>query len=405
MLPHRSRQLSRRLFFRHLSASPLVAGWAATSSVSGADKLITAPQEAINIFDLEAVARRTLSPAHWAYLETGVDDDLTVKENIQGFRHFQIRPRPFADVSRIDTAVELFGQKFASPILLAPVGNQRAFHEEADLASARAARVRGHQFILSTYASYHVSDVAKAFGGPLWFQLYPTDDWDVTVQLIRRAEDAGSSVLILTVDTPAGSNRETMRRGGNQASQECRVCHQPGLQAFLKRHPIYRDIDSSRVRSGVRAYTWEFVDRVRQATRLKFLVKGVVTGEDAADCVRHGIDGIIVSNHGGRQLESLLSTIEALPEVVQAAAGKIPVLVDGGVRRGTDVFKALALGAKAVAIGRPYLWGLAAFGQPGVERVLELMQAELVQVMRLAGTPAIRDIGPGFVRRRSAWEE
>jgi len=402
MLVHVSRRLSRRRFLRHLGASPLLAAWAADSGAPAGDKLVASPQEAINIFDLEAVARRNLSPAHWAYLETGVDDDLTVKANAEGFRRFQIRPRPFADVGRIDTSIELFGQRFASPIMLAPVGNQRAFHEEADLASARAARARGHQFIISTYASYHVSEVAQAFGGPLWFQLYPTDDWDVTVQLIRRAEDAGSSVLILTVDTPGGSNRETMRRGGNQANPECRVCHQPGLQAFLKRHPIYRDIDSSRVRSGVRPYTWDFVDRVRQATRLRFVVKGVVTGEDAEDCVRHGVDGIIVSNHGGRELESLLGTIEALPEVVQAAAGRIPVLVDGGVRRGTDVFKALALGARAVCIGRPYLWGLGAFGQPGVERVLELMQGELVQVMRLAGTPAVRDIGAGFVRRRPA---
>ncbi len=401
MAPHSFRQLSRRRFFRHLSASPLFAAWQAASDPGG-DKLIASPQEAINIFDLERVARHTLSPAHWAYLETGVDDDLTVKANAAGFRRFQIRPRPFADVSRIDAGVELFGRRLASPILLAPVGNQRAFHEEADLASARAARARGHQFIISTYASYHVRDVAQAFGGPLWFQLYPTDDWEVTVQLIRRAEEAGSSVLILTVDTPGGSNRETMRRGGNQAGPECRVCHEPGLQAFLKRHPIYRDIDSSRVRSGVRSYTWDFVDRLRRATPLKFVLKGVVTAEDAEDCLRHGVDGIIVSNHGGRELESLLSTIEALPEVVQAASGKIPVLVDGGVRRGTDVFKALALGAKAVCIGRPYLWGLAAFGQPGVERILELMQAELVQVMKHAGTPRISDIGAGYVRRRPA---
>lgn len=402
MFQHVPPRLSRRRFFRHLGASPLLAAVAGTSGSPSGEKLIASPPEAINIFDLEAVARRTLSPAHWAYLETGVDDDLTVKENVQGFRRFQIRPRPFADVSRIDTSIELFGQRYRSPIMLAPVGNQRAFHEEADLASARAARARGHQFIVSTYASYHVSDIAKAFGGPLWFQLYPTDDWDVTVQLVRRAEDAGSSVLILTVDALGGSNRETVRRGGNQASQECRICHQPGLQAFLKRHPIYRDIDSSRVRSGVRPYTWDFVDRVRNATSLKFMVKGVVTGEDSEDCVRHGVDGIIVSNHGGRELESLLSTIEALPEVVQGAGGKIPVLLDGGVRRGTDVFKALGLGAKAVAIGRPYLWGLGAFGQPGVERVLELMQAELVHVMKQAGTPAIRDIGPDFVRRRPA---
>jgi (S)-2-hydroxy-acid oxidase len=364
------------------------------------ERLIASPQEAINIFDFMPVAQKKMSPAHWAYLQTGVDDDLTVKANEDGFKLYQIRPRPFVDVERIDTSLELLGQHFRSPIMLAPVGNQKAFHEEADLAAARGARVRGHQFIVSTYASYHITDVAQAFDGPVWFQLYPTNEWDVTLQLIRRAEEAGSAVLMVTVDTPGGSNRETMRRGGNQSSRECRVCHQPGLQAFLKRHPIYRDIDSSRVRSGVRSYTWDFLDRVRQATRMKFVLKGVMTGEDAQECVGHGVDAIIVSNHGGRELESLLGTIEALPEVVQAVGGKIPVLLDGGIRRGTDVFKALALGAQAVCIGRPYLWGLGAFGQPGVERILELMQAELTQVMKLAGAPAIPAIGPGFVRRR-----
>lgn len=389
---------SRRRFLRHVLASPLAAH--AFALDAGEQPRIASPKEAINIFDFIPVARGKMLPAHWAYLETGVDDDLTVKANIEGFRRYQIRPYPFADVGRIDTSLELFGRKLRSPILLAPVGNLRAFHEEADLACARAAAARGHQFIVSVYSSCHPHEIAQAYGGPLWFQLYPTDNWDVTVALIRRAEAAGSEVLLVTVDTPGGSNRETLRRAGNQRSPECRPCHEPGLHAFLKRHPIYRDIDVTRVTSGVRPYTWDFLDRVHEATRMRFVIKGVMTAEAARECVAHGADAIIVSNHGGRELESLLGAVEALEEVVAAVGGKIPVLLDGGIRRGTDVFKALALGARAVGIGRPYLWGLGAFGQEGVERILELMQAELAGVMRLAGTPTLAAITPRFVRRQ-----
>lgn len=390
---------SRRRFLRHVLASPLVAHREALSA--GEQRRIASPKEAINIFDFIPVAREKMLAAHWAYLETGVDDDLTVKANLEGFRRYQIRPYPFADVAGIDTSLELLGRKLRSPILLAPVGNLRAFHEEADLACARAAAARGHQFIVSVYSSYHPEQIARAFGGPLWFQLYPTDNWDVTVQLIRRAEAAGSEALLVTVDTPGGSNRETLRRAGNQRSPECRPCHEPGLHAFLKRHPIYRDIDVARVKSGVRSYTWDFLDRVRETTRMRFVIKGVMTAEAARECVAHGADAIIVSNHGGRELESLLGAVEALEEVVAAVEGKIPVLVDGGIRRGTDVFKALALGARAVGIGRPYCWGLGAFGQEGVERILELMQAELAGVMRQAGAPTLAAITLRFVRRRT----
>jgi len=391
---------SRRRFLRHVLASPLIAH--SLGLGAEAERRIASPKEAINIFDFIPVAQQNMLAAHWAYLETGVDDDLTVKANVEGFRRYQIRPYPFADVSRIDTTLELFGRKLRSPILLAPVGNLGAFHEEADVACARAAAARGHQFSVSVYSSRHPQEIAEAFGGPLWFQLYPTDNWEVTVQLIRRAEAAGAEVLLVTVDTPGGSNRETLRRAGNQRNPECRVCHEPGLHAFLKRHPIYRDIDVAKVTSGVRSYTRDFLDRVHETTRMRFVIKGVMTAEAARECVAHGADAVIVSNHGGRELESLLGAVEALEEVVQAVGGKIPVLMDGGIRRGTDVFKALALGAKAVGIGRPYVWGLGAFGQEGVERVLELLSAELAGVMKQAGAASLAAIGPQFVRRRPA---
>ena len=254
--------------------------------------------------------------------------------------------------------------------------------------------------ILSTLTSHHVHDVAKEYGQPLWFQLYPTNAWDVTQQLIERAERAGCPVLVLTADNPTRSNREMQKRAGNKIQKQCQACHETGLQAYFREHAMFDGIDFSQVRSHLHPITWDLVDQIREVTQMKLVIKGVVTPEDAELCVRHGIDGIVVSNHGGRQVESLLSTIEVLPEVVKAINGKMPVLIDSGFRRGTDVFKALALGASAVCIGRPYVWGLGAFGQAGVERVLELIQAELVVNMKMAGTTDISKITPDFIRSR-----
>jgi isopentenyl diphosphate isomerase/L-lactate dehydrogenase-like FMN-dependent dehydrogenase len=204
---------------------------------------------------------------------------------------------------------------------------------------------------------------------------------------------------VLTVDSPVSSNREFLNRRYPKTLPQCRACHGPTLQHFLKEHAMFERIDTSRIETFHHPFTWDLIDRIRKATRMKLVAKGVVAAEDAALCVKHGLDGIIVSNHGGRQEESLMGTLEALPEVVDAVAGRLPVLMDGGIRRGTDIFKALALGAKAVCIGRPYLWGLGAFGQPGVERVLDLLRAELITTMKMVGTPTIGHITPASVRR------
>ncbi len=420
-----SRQsLSRRLFLQHLRASPLYAYFAMQagspvapnsagfSSILGlnaafaasppGEAKIAGPAEALNVFDFVPVARQNMSVPHFTYLMTGVDDNLTRKANRQGFGYFQIRPRRFVDVENIDTSVELFGERLSSPILLAPAGSQRAFHDEGEIATAKGAAAKGHQMILSTVSNHHVADVAKAHQKPLWFQLYPTSEWEVTRALVQRAEDAGCTVLAITADSPVLSNREMLWRIGNKERPECMACHSPrGPESISRRH-MFDGIDLSGMRSFHRSITWDLIDKIRQTTRMRIVIKGVMTAEDAELCVKNGIEGIIVSNHGGRQLESLLSTIEVLPEVVNAVQGKIPVLIDGGFRRGTDVFKALAIGADAVCIGRPYLWGLGAFGQPGVERILELMQAELVMTMRLAGTTSLDAITPAFVRKRPA---
>ncbi|HXL74952.1 MAG TPA: alpha-hydroxy acid oxidase, partial [Burkholderiales bacterium] len=265
---------------------------------------------------------------------------------------------------------------------------------------ARAAKAGNHLLILSTSASTSVEDATKARGAPIWFQLYASPSWDVARALIKRAEAAGCPVLVVTVDRVAGRNQETLFRLRREDTRNCQDCHQPGIVARARRRPNYDGIDLSRMTSMESAnMTWDFFKRVRDITRMKILVKGILAHEDATLCVENGLDGMIVSNHGARGEDSGRSTIDALPEIVEAVRGRIPVLVDSGFRRGTDIVKGLALGASAVCVGRPYLWGLGAFGQPGVERVLELLRIELQAAMQQCGARSLRELTPAFVRR------
>ena len=394
----------RRRFLTFLAGSPLlglsVPAWLEAAAGAGEvprGRLIAAPDEALNVFDFEAAARDKLPAAHFGYLATGVDDDATLRANREGFARFQIRPRRLVDVASVDTSVELFGTTWKSPIVLAPAGGQKAFHADGEIAVAKAAGARGHLQILATGATSSVEDVRAAHGGPIWFQLYPTDTWRITQALIKRAEGAGCPVLVLTVDLPAGRNTETERRFARADPRQCGSCHQPGLPGYVRRRPMFDGLDLTGVSLSSPRLTWDVVRRLRDGTRMKLVLKGIETREDADLCVRHGVDGIIVSNHGGRAEESGRSTVECLPEVVDAVRGRMPVLVDGGFRRGTDVFKALALGAKAACIGRPYLWGLAAFGQPGVDRVLEILDREFQLMMRHAGVTSLARLDRTFV--------
>ncbi|HXA36421.1 MAG TPA: alpha-hydroxy acid oxidase [Steroidobacteraceae bacterium] len=343
--------------------------------------------------DFEPLARAALPPAHFGYLTTGVDDDRTVSINHEAFSLVEIRSSRFVDVSHLDMSIRLFGVRWPSPVYLSAVSAQRAFHPDAELGLARAAATRSALLMLSNAASTAVEPVTEARGGPVWMQLYPTDDWTVTTGLVRRAQRAGCPAIALTVDNMPGRNNETLQRAMRLDTRQCTLCHIGNSHDFVRKAPAYAGLDVSKVKEHTpSSMTWEFLDRLRQLVSVKLLVKGIVTGEDAERCVAHGVDGIIVSNHGGRNEETLRSTLECLPEVVRAAGGKVPVLVDGGVRRGTDVFKALALGATAVGIGRPQAWGLAAFGQPGVEAVLDIYTRELSTIMRQAGTPSIAAI-------------
>jgi isopentenyl diphosphate isomerase/L-lactate dehydrogenase-like FMN-dependent dehydrogenase len=386
-----SRLTARRQFLRFLAASPLL-------SMRGQEAgLIAAPGQALDVFDFEAAARKAIPPAHFGYLTTGVDDDRTLRENHEAYSRIRLRPRRLVDVSHIDPGIDLFGTKWPTPVFLCPCGSQKAFHPEGELAVARAGATRKTLQLLSTVTTVSVEEVTRAAGRPIWQQLYPTSRWAVTETLVRHAEAAGCPALVITVDLTTGRNTETATRYRALDSRQCATCHKAGT--FSGRKPMFDGVDTTGLRVYSATFTWDSIRRIRAITRMKILLKGIEIAEDAKLAVDHGVDGLIVSNHGGRAEESGRATIDCLPEVVEAVRGAMPVLIDGGIRRGTDIFKALALGARAVGIGRPYLWGLGAFGQPGVERVLDILRAELELVMAQCGTRSIDEITPAHVLR------
>jgi len=334
-------------------------------------------------------------------MASGIDDEVTLRANREGFLKFQLRPRRLVDVSKVDMSVELLGVKYPTPIIIAPVGGQRSFHPEGELAVAKAAKAGDHLQILSTSTNTGVEDVTAARGAPLWYQLYATNKWDVAKAMVARAENAGCLAIAVTVDRSGGRNQETLFRLIPTDSRNCNACHERGsLATNMKRRAMYQGLDlSGLTHTQSSAMTWDFLKRLRDATKMKIVIKGILAHEDAVLAADAGIDAIIVSNHGARSEDSGRSTIDALPEIVEAVRGRIPILVDSGFRRGTDIVKALCLGASAVCVGRPYIWGLGAFGQPGVERVLELLRVELHAAMQQVGAPTIKHLVPNMVRR------
>jgi 4-hydroxymandelate oxidase len=283
-----------------------------------------------------------------------------------------------------------------------PTGGNKFFHPDGEVAVAKASRGGNHLQILSTSSNDSVEDVTKARGAPIWFQLYASPRWEVAQALIKRADAAGCPVLLVTVDRVAGRNQETLFRLMRTDTRECSGCHdRSSFAARSVRRHNYDGIDLTGVIGGGESsnLSWETVKRMRDITRMKIVLKGIVTAEDAELAVQNGIDGILISNHGGRGEDNGRSTIDALPEIVAAVKGRIPVIVDSGFRRGTDAVKALAMGAQAVGIGRPYLWGLGAFGQEGVERVLEIVRTETRAAMQQCGVRSVKELNPSFVRR------
>ncbi len=413
---------TRRGFLRYLAGTPLLAGagvsgWPFDESagnrfddelfatlvqfVSEQGRVVYAPDQAVSIFDFEATARTNVPQSHFGYIATGVDGEATLRANREAIARVQLRARRLVDVSEIDMSTEIFGRRWETPIVIQPCGSQKAVHPEGEVAVARAARARGHLQMLSTVTTSSVEEVNEARGEPVWYQLYPTKEWRITEALLRRAERAGCPVAVLTVDNPVGGNRETSRRASLADPRDCSLCHVPDgeFADYVRRKPMFDGLDLEGVDTGVGkpSATWGFVDRLKDTIGMKLVLKGIVTREDAELCIEHGVDGIVVSNHGGRNPPSGRGTIESLPEVVDAIAGRIPVIVDGGFRRGSDMLRALALGADAVGIGRPYLWGLGAFGEAGVDAVLRMLTDELRQSMQLVGAPSLKVLNRSFV--------
>ena len=418
--------IARRQFLRFLASSPLLTAAGAGAIFSelaagsdqalaqsydvlrgsrralGPDGIITAPGDALDVFEFEPAARKALlsqsaplgsAPAHFGYLQSGVDGDVTRDANHTAYANYNIRVKRLIDARKVDTSVNIFGETWNSPIFICPVSSLGAFDPEAGVAVARAAGKRNQQMMLSTVDNASIVDVNKAHGKPAWFMLYPTDDWSVTQQLVQRAESAGSPTIVLTVDRQGGRNTETVFRARREDERDCTGCHTPGFTNEVSRKANFSGINVSKVTNlyGT-GMTWDFIDRLRGTVKGKLVLKGIMTGADAKQALSHGVDAILVSNHGGRAEESGQATIGVLVEVVDAVNGRVPVMVDGGVRRGTDVLKALALGASAVGIGRPYVWGLASFGEPGVDRVLQILDDEFITIMRQVGALNVKQI-------------
>jgi len=377
---------ARREFLRFLAASPF--------ALAQEPNAITSAKDALNVMDFEPLAHKALPPAHWGYMTTGVDDDLTLRANRDAMAHYQLRARRLTGVSKVDLRTEVFGATWDMPIYVSAVGHQKQFHPQGELATARAAKAQRAVQMLSTVSNNSVEDVAKALGAPPWYQLYMPSTWEETEKMVRRVEAAGCTMMAWTIDVLAGRNTETATRFARTDTRDCLSCHvaNPIGGSMAKRNqtkPMFAGLSGEMSPQGA---DWTYVDRLKKMTKMKLVLKGIDTGEDARLAREHGADGVVVSNHGGRAAETGRGTMDILPEVVDAVGSQIPVFVDGGFRRGTDVFKALAIGARAVGIGRPYIWGLSAFGQAGVERVLEILRAELTLTMRQCGIASVAQV-------------
>jgi 4-hydroxymandelate oxidase len=399
---------SRRRFLQFLAASPLFASGAVAEGLRPSDpaewaprdldRLIAEPAQALDVFDFEPVMKKNVPPAHFGYMATGTDDEVTLRANREAFRNFRLRPRRLVDVSKIDMSTELFGVKYDSPIVVAPTGSNRAFHPDAEIAVAKAAKAGNHLQMLSTVATTSIEDAIAARGAPVWFQLYTTQRWEVAEGLVRRAEAAGAPAIAVTLDVRTPAKWGTFVRLRRTDTRDCGGCH--GLNDYLSRKPNFAGIDLGGVSSTVVTnLNWDLIKRLRDTVKVKLVLKGILAFEDAKLAADSGIDAIVVSNHGGRVEDGVGATIDVLPEIVDAVGGRMPILIDSGFRRGSDIVKALAMGAQAVCIGRPYLWGLGAFGQPGVERVLGILRNETRVAMQQLGAPSLKDLTSAMVRR------
>jgi 4-hydroxymandelate oxidase len=349
------------------------------------------PAEPVNVRDYERLAEERLDAGAFGYFAGGSGDEWTLGENVAAFGRWQLRPRVLVDVGSVTTETTVVGQKVSMPVLVAPTAFQRLAHPDGELATARGAAAAGTVMCLSTLASLSPAELAAAApGGPRWFQLYWPRDRGFTQELLAGVVEAGFSALVLTVDFPAAGRRERDIRASFRLPADLPLPNVPvGLGTGDFHAALGEVVDPT--------LTWRDLEWLRSVCALPLIVKGVLTAEDTLLALEHGAAGIVVSNHGGRQLDGVPASLDALPEVVEAASGRAEVLLDGGVRRGADVAKALALGAQAVLVGRAVIWGLAVAGEEGVRDVLELLRAEVALALTFLGCASPAEVGSAHV--------
>ncbi|XP_057505229.1 peroxisomal (S)-2-hydroxyacid oxidase GLO4-like [Actinidia eriantha] len=346
-------------------------------------------EEPVNIKEFQELARKSLPKMYFDFFNGGAEDQHTLRENVEAFRSITMRPRILVDVSRIDMSTTILGYHTSSPIMIAPTAMHKLAHPEGEIATARAAAACNTIMALSYSSTCTVEEVASSCNAVRFFQLYVYKRRDITAVLVQRAEANGFKAIMLTVDTPRLGRREADIKNRMTAP---RLKNFEGLLSVEVASDKGSNLEAFAAATLDPSLCWKDIEWLRSVTSLPILIKGVLTPEDAIKAVEAGIAGIVVSNHGARQLDYSPATITVLEQVVHAVGGKIPVLFDGGVRRGTDVFKALALGAQAVMVGRPIIFGLAAKGEHGVRRVIEMLKDELELTMALSGCPTVKDI-------------
>lgn len=356
--------------------------------------------ELLKLRDFEAAAAERLSAAALGYYRSGADEEITLVENEAAWQRLQIHPRVLVDVSKRDLTTEVLGQKLSFPVVVAPLACQAMAHPEGELATVRAAGAVGTAMVLSTISNTSVEQVAAASSGPVWFQLYVSRERTEAHELVARVEEAGCSALVVTADVPVLGRREADVHSGFRLPDDLELPNLAGGGRSLREAPAkgHSALEEHVSRALDPSLSWKDIEQFASRTRLPVLVKGILRADDARRAFDHGARGIVVSNHGGRQLDTVPATAQVLGEIVEAVADRGEVLVDGGIRKGTDVFKALALGARAVLLGRPVLWGLAVDGEAGVRRVLEMLRDEFDRALTLAGCPSPRACRPDMVR-------
>ena len=419
------REKHRRSFLKYLAASPvLTAGAKSALAATAAEMparpadpmvwwpqdpnfLVEKPEDALDVFELEAVAHKNMPPAHFGFVTSGADDDGGVRKSREDIAKFALRGRRLRDVRKVDQSIQIFGSTYASPFFFCPVGGDHLAHADGVLGAARAAGRANTAQMLSTAASATVAETNKARNGtPVFFQLYNQANWEVTKLLIQNAEKEGAKAMAVTVDTTSARKDTQFERSKRSDTRLCATCHtipdpkrpkNPGglFEGAAQFRTVTPEMWEAGRRNGT-PLTWDLLKRMRDITKMEILLKGIMHPEDAMMAVKGGF-GIHISNHGARNEDTSASTISALPDIVTIAKGKVPIFIDGGFRRGMDIVKALAMGATMVGFGRPWVWGLGAFGEAGVERVIQIIQAEITAAMQQVGATSIKELTPNLV--------